>query len=280
MPGTAGQFGGKRPGAAPDIKHPHARAWQLPHEQPVVVGIVVPVQQPHVPILPLPAPAGAETARARRLSGNDPSDRSCRGGRLFRGCPVASGGSVNLVNGCCGPARGDRPGRPEGMVGGDWVAVGYLVAAWYWAATLAGVRAGRRGCRGPALRACSVNGASRFRNFRAFFLLRSISYSEPPIANRTVSSAGPPSRSSSSATAIFVAIPGLLTATGYLRRTDRVPRQPHPPRPRRARRWRSARTTGPRGADRRGGGPVGWPPGQGRAQPGGLHARRGRRPTR
>ena len=26
------------------------------------------------------------------------------------------------------------------MVGGDWVAVGYLVAAWYWAATLAGMR--------------------------------------------------------------------------------------------------------------------------------------------
>src|SRR6266487_3887306 len=241
MPGTAGQFGGKRPGAAPDIKHPHARAWQLPHEQPVVVGIVVPVQQPHVPILPLPAPAGAETARAGRLSGNDPSDRSCRGGRLFRGCPVASGGSVNLVNGCCGPARGDRPGRPEGMVGGDWVAVGYLVAAWYWAATLAGmrprsltgmplafaharisalrsraaeVRAGRRRCPGPVLRACSVKGASPFRKVFAFFLLRSISYSVPPIANRTVSSAGLPSRSSSSATAIFVAIPCLPDCGG------------------------------------------------------------------
>ncbi len=46
---------------------------------------------------------------------------------------------MNLVNGY-GPARGDRPGRPEGMAGGDWVAVGYLVAAWYCAATLAGMR--------------------------------------------------------------------------------------------------------------------------------------------
>ena len=41
------------------------------------------------------------------------------------------------------------------------------------------------------LRACSVKGASCLRNARAFFLFRSISYSEPPSPNRTVSSAGP-----------------------------------------------------------------------------------------
>src|SRR5260370_31679091 len=57
-----GQCGGERPGAAPDIKPPRARARQLPYEQPVVVGIVVPVQQPHAPILGLPPPPDAETA--------------------------------------------------------------------------------------------------------------------------------------------------------------------------------------------------------------------------
>ena len=56
--------------------------------------------------------------------------------------------------------------------------------------------AGRRGPR-PARRACSTNGASCLRNAAAFFLFKSISCSAPPTANRTVSTAGPPSRSSS-----------------------------------------------------------------------------------
>jgi hypothetical protein len=47
---------------------------------------------------------------------------------------------------------------------------------------------------------------SSLRNAAAFFLLRSISYSAPPKPNRTVSSAGPPSRSSSSATVTLCAI--------------------------------------------------------------------------
>src|SRR5262249_2435646 len=51
----------------------------------------------------------------------------------------------------------------------------------------------------------------------------------PPTANRTVSSAGPPSRSSSSAIVTFVAIPGLLAALGYLHRT-RSTALPRPPR--------------------------------------------------
>src|SRR5207344_1537610 len=49
--------------------------------------------------------------------------------------------------------------------------------------------------------------------------------------NRTVSSAGPPSRSSSGTTVIFVAIPASLTAMGYLHRTG-------PP----ATRWPGGRT--------------------------------------
>jgi hypothetical protein len=91
------------------------------------------------------------------------------------------------------------------------------------------VRAGRRRCPRPALRTCSVNGASPFRDAFTLFLLRSISYSVPPIANRTVSSAGPPSRSSSSATAIFVAIPGLPDCGGLPApyRSGVVPRQLH-----------------------------------------------------
>ena len=45
-----------------------------------------------------------------------------------------------------------------------------------------------------------MNGASCLRSRLALFFLRSISYSAPPKLNRTVSCAGPPSRSSSSAT--------------------------------------------------------------------------------
>src|SRR5215468_3046480 len=80
---------------------------------------------------------------------------------------------------------------------------------------------GRR-CPRPALRACSTKGASCLRNARAFFLFRSISYCVRPTANRTVSSAGPPSRSSSSATVIFFAIPVSLIALGYLHVQDQL----------------------------------------------------------
>jgi len=107
------------------------------------------------------------------------------------------------------------------------------VAASYWAATLAGIRprslssipracaqarmsrlrrrlaAVRTARRGifPALRACSMNGASCARSRAAFFELRSISNSAPLIPNRSVSSAGLPSRSSCSVTLVLLAIP-------------------------------------------------------------------------
>ena len=63
------------------------------------------------------------------------------------------------------------------------------------------VRPGRRARARPALRAYSMNGASCLRNAAAFLALRSISCSVPPTANRTVSTAGPPVRSSSSTAA-------------------------------------------------------------------------------
>jgi hypothetical protein len=88
---------------------------------------------------------------------------------------------------------------------------------------------GRR-CPRPALRACSMNGASCLRNAAVCLLFRSISYSVPPTANRTVSSAGPPSRSSSSAMVIFVAIPASLIALGYLHRTRSTAMPRYPPR--------------------------------------------------
>jgi hypothetical protein len=50
-------------------------------------------------------------------------------------------------------------------------------------------------------------------------LLRSISDSEPPSPNRNVSSAGPPSRSSSSSTLTRCAIVASMIAMGYLHRT-------------------------------------------------------------
>jgi len=71
---------------------------------------------------------------------------------------------------------------------------------------LAAVRTARRGIL-PALRACSMKGASCVRNRAAFFVLRSISYSAPLIPNRRVSCAGPPSRSSCSVTLVLLAIP-------------------------------------------------------------------------
>src|SRR5262249_31257244 len=60
------------------------------------------------------------------------------------------------------------------------------------------------------------------RNALAFFKLRSISYSVLSNANRTVSPAGPPSRSSSSATVIFVAISASLAALDLLYGKDTV----------------------------------------------------------
>ena len=107
------------------------------------------------------------------------------------------------------------------------------MAASYWAATLAGIRprslssipracaqarmsrlrrrlaAVRTARRGifPALRACSMNGASCDRSRAAFLELRSISNSAPLIPNRSVSSAGPPSRSSCNVTLVLLAIP-------------------------------------------------------------------------
>jgi len=57
MSGPGGQLGGERSGAASDIKDPRARGRQLPHKQPVVVGVVVPVQQPHTPIVPQSGPS-------------------------------------------------------------------------------------------------------------------------------------------------------------------------------------------------------------------------------
>ncbi len=109
----------------------------------------------------------------------------------------------------------------------------FLVVASYWAATLAGIRprplssmpcafaqarmsrlrrrlaavlTARRGIF-PALRACSMNGASCDRSRAAFLELRSISYSAPLIPNRRVSSAGLPSRSSCNVTLVLLAIP-------------------------------------------------------------------------
>src|SRR6266516_4344097 len=64
-----------------------------------------------------------------------------------------------------------------------------------------------------------MNGASLLRNAAAFFLLRSISYSALSTPNRTVSSAGPPSRSSWSSTVIFCAITASWLYWGYLHRT-------------------------------------------------------------
>src|SRR6516165_2878333 len=67
------------------------------------------------------------------------------------------------------------------------------------------------GLASPALRACSMNGASFFRKALAFLAVKSISYSAPPKAKWTVSSAGPPPRSSSSVT---ITLQGLRAGVG------------------------------------------------------------------
>ena len=93
-----------------------------------------------------------------------------------------------------------------------------------------GTPAWRRGPR-PARRACSMNGASFLRNAAAFFLFKSISSSAPPTANRAVSTAGPPSRSSSRATVIFVAIPASTTAPAACTLLIKPEARPHPTPP-------------------------------------------------
>jgi len=79
----------------------------------------------------------------------------------------------------------------------------------------------------PALRACSIYGASCLPNAAAFLPLRSISYSLPSKANRTISSAGPPVRSSSRATVTFWAIPASSTACCLQRIQASSSYQPH-----------------------------------------------------
>lgn len=69
------------------------------------------------------------------------------------------------------------------------------------------VRAGRRRRPVSDLRARPMNGASCLRNVAVLREFRSISYSAPPRPKRTVWSAGPPSRSSSSVMVVLVAIP-------------------------------------------------------------------------
>lgn len=124
-----------------------------------------------------------------------------------------------------------------------------LVAASYWASTLAGilpraltarpcslaharasalrcrpavVRAVRRAVLREGVRARSMKGASLFRKARAFAALRSISYSAPSYPNRTVSSAGPPSRSSSSSMATFCAMRHLQHWPAIYRSVNRL----------------------------------------------------------
>src|SRR6266567_7221988 len=100
MPGTFGQFGGECSRTAPDIEHPRARARQLPQEQPVIVGIVIPVQQPHAPILPLPRPADAETAGARpagRLAETTPAPAYRHRGRSAFPLACARGWGTSRV---------------------------------------------------------------------------------------------------------------------------------------------------------------------------------------
>ncbi len=135
MLGTLGQFGGERPRAAPDIKHPRTRARQLPQEQPVAVGIVVPVQLP--PSVPLPRPPDAETADARACR---PTGRNDPGARLpalsafsFSSCLRAGLGNITSLDcivrrrdarracrGECWCARGPRlPRRRHGRTRRD-----------------------------------------------------------------------------------------------------------------------------------------------------------------
>jgi hypothetical protein len=184
----------------------------------------------------LPPITDGDHARHRRASG--PGHRQAGGQEdrsgeprqgLLRSCPRRTRREYRRAN--RGVPR-DRPVaasycsatpagiRPRSLTGMPWAFAHARMLPLRWRADV--VRAGRRCCPRPALRACSTKGASPSRNFRAFLLLRSISYSEPPIPNRNVSSAGLPSRSSSSATAILVAIPASMTARSYLHGTDRV----------------------------------------------------------
>src|ERR1700683_130346 len=84
---------------------------------------------------------------------------------------------------------------------------------WALSRRLAGERpAPARGLR-LILRARARRGAMWARNRSAFAALRSISYPAAPSPKRRVSSAEPPSRSSSSVTPVFAAIPPLPVET-------------------------------------------------------------------
>src|SRR6266567_4650771 len=94
--------------------------------------------------------------------------------------------------------------RPRSLTAMSWSFAHARI--WLLRARAEAGRPGRRRCPRPALRACSMNGATCPRNLVAFLALRSITYSAPPSPNSNVWSAGPPSRSSSRTTVILVAI--------------------------------------------------------------------------
>lgn len=48
---SLGQFHDESPGATADIKYPITWTWQVPQEQAVVIGVVIPVQRVHAPRL-------------------------------------------------------------------------------------------------------------------------------------------------------------------------------------------------------------------------------------
>src|SRR6516165_3597372 len=79
-------------------------------------------------------------------------------------------------------AGGDAPAAADGDAWCILAAPGYRRGAHGPARY-----ADRRRCPWPALRACSIKGASCLRNALAFFLFRSIAYSVPSKPNHTVS---------------------------------------------------------------------------------------------
>src|SRR5215831_1117204 len=44
---SPGQFHGESPGATAGIEYPITWTWEVPQEQPVVIGVVIPVQRVH-----------------------------------------------------------------------------------------------------------------------------------------------------------------------------------------------------------------------------------------
>ena len=77
--------------------------------------------------------------------------------------------------------------RPRSLTTMPWALAHARMLSLRW--RLSVVRIGRRRGSRPALRACSMKGASSRRNARTCRLLRSISYCDPLHSNRTVSSA-------------------------------------------------------------------------------------------